>query len=60
MSDFINKLLNGDIEGFRQEIFDTLYQKSGENLEQRKMEIANNLYSVSEEDADEIEQSEEE
>jgi len=59
MSEFINKLLNGDLEAFKQEVFDTLYQKSGESLEQRKTEIANNLYS-SPEESDEIEQEEEE
>ncbi len=59
MSDFINKLLDGDLEGFRQEIFDTLYQKSGEKFEERKTEIANNLYSSNDE-VEELEPAEEE
>lgn len=59
MSEFINKLVNGDLEGFRQDIFNTLYAKSGETLENRKQEIANNLYSPPEEQ-EEPDQSEEE
>jgi len=59
MSEFINKLLSGDLDGFRQQVFDTLYQKAGENFEERKTEIANNLYSTPEQEADEIEEVEE-
>jgi hypothetical protein len=59
MSDFINKLLNGDLDGFRQQIFDTLYQKAGESFEERKTEIANNLYSSNDE-VEELEPAEEE
>jgi len=53
MNDFINKLLNGDIEGFRKNVFDNLYAKAGDELEYRKQEIANNLYSESEEETEE-------
>jgi len=60
MSNFINKLLDGDIEGFRKNVFDTLYAKAGDELEYRKQEIANNLYSESEEESEETEQTEEE
>jgi hypothetical protein len=59
MSNFINNLLNGDLEGFRKNIFDTLYAKAGEQLDDRKVEIANNLYSTTEQEADEIEETEE-
>lgn len=59
MSEFINKLLSGDLDGFRQQVFDTLYQKAGENFEERKTEIANNLYSTPEQEADGIEEVEE-
>lgn len=59
MSDFINKLLSGDLDGFRQQVFDTLYQKADENFEERKTEIANNLYSTPEQEADEVEEVEE-
>jgi len=59
MSNFINNLLNGDLDGFRKNIFDTLYTKAGEQLDNRKVEIANNLYSTPEQEADEIEETEE-
>jgi len=59
MSNFINNLLNGDLEGFRKNIFDTLYAKAGEQLDDRKVEIANNLYSTPEQEEDEIEEIEE-
>ena len=60
MSNFINSLVNGDFEGFRKDIFDALYIKSGEQLNDRKQEIANNLYSSPEEEQDELDQPEEE
>ena len=60
MSNFINSLVNGDFEGFRKDIFDALYTKSGEQLNDRKQEIANNLYSSPEEEQDELDQPEEE
>lgn len=60
MSNFINSLVNGDFDGFRKDIFDALYAKSGEQLNDRKQEIANNLYSSSEEEQDELDQPEEE
>lgn len=58
MSNFINNLVNGNLEDFRKDIFDTLYSKAGEVLENRKKEIASNLYSQTE--TEEQEQSEEE
>jgi hypothetical protein len=60
MSDFIQKLVNGDLESFRQEVFDTLYAKSGEALEARKIDIANSLYSESPEQQEEPELESEE
>jgi len=47
------------LDGFRQEIFNTLYQRAGESFEERKTEIANNLYSTPEQEADEVEEVEE-
>jgi hypothetical protein len=58
MSNFINNLVNGNLEDFRKDIFDTLYSKTGEVLENRKKEIAMNLYSQNE--AEEQEHQEEE
>ena len=60
MPDFIQKLVNGDLESFRQQVFDTLYAKAGEALEVRKIDIANNLYSESpEQEEPEVEETEE-
>ena len=48
MSEFIKKIIDGDLESFRTDIFNTLYNKAGELLNNRKIEIANNIYSESE------------
>jgi hypothetical protein len=48
MSEFIKKIVNGDLESFRTDIFNTLYNKAGEILDNRKVEIANNMYSEGE------------
>lgn len=45
MSNYINKLIHGDLESFRNDILNTLYTKAGESLDIRKVEIANNIYS---------------
>jgi hypothetical protein len=47
MSDFVKKIVDGDLESFRN---DMLYSKAGESLDVRKIEIANNLYSEQPED----------
>jgi len=60
MSDFIQKLVNGELESFRQQVFDTLYAKAGEALEVRKIDIANNMYAKNEDTVEpETEESEE-
>jgi len=45
MSDFVKKIVDGDLESFRNDVFNMLYFKAGESLNVRKVEIANNLYS---------------
>ena len=59
MSDFVKKIVDGDLESFRNDVFNMLYSKAGESLDVRKVEIANNLYSTPEQEADEIEETEE-
>lgn len=50
MSNFVKKIVDGDLESFRNDIFNVLYSKAGESLNVRKVEIANNLYSEHPED----------
>lgn len=50
MSDFVKKIVDGDLESFRNDVFNMLYSKAGESLDVRKVEIANNLYSEQPED----------
>lgn len=52
MSDFIKKLIDGDLESFRNNVFNTLYTKAGETLDIRKVEIANNIYSNQEQESE--------
>lgn len=62
MSNFINNLVTGNFENFKNDVFETLYSKAGEMLENRKKEIASDLYSNNQESQEdtEIEQPEEE
>lgn len=59
MSDLIKKLVDGDLENFRQSIFNTLYTKAGDALGNRKIEISNNLYSEESPEEQPQEESEE-
>lgn len=56
MSNFINNLFDGNLENFRKNVFDTLYSRAGDFLENAKKDLANNLYSENESQDDEIEQ----
>lgn len=44
MSDPIKHLINGDLELFKQSINQSLYSKVGKAFEQKKMEIASELF----------------
>lgn len=44
MSDSIKHLINGDLELFKQSINQSLYSKVGQAFEQKKIEIASELF----------------
>lgn len=44
MSKFIESLVNGNIEEFRQNIFDTLYAKSYDALNDRRVQLSAEIY----------------
>jgi hypothetical protein len=53
MSNFIEKLVNGNLEDFRNQVFNTLYAKAEEALNERKVQVASSLYSPEEETIEE-------
>ena len=60
MSDFIEKLSNGDLESAREEIFAQLYAKTNAFMDEKRKEMALGVYSDQVEESDEDTSIEEE
>ena len=52
MEDYIKNLVDGNLEVFREKVYNSLYMKSGEFLNQAKKDISASLYSDQVEESD--------
>jgi len=52
MSDFIEKLSNGDLESAREEIFAQLYAKTNAFMDEKRKEMALEVYSDNNEESE--------
>ena len=59
MSDFIKKLSNGDLEAAREEIFAQLYAKTNTFMDEKRKEMALDVYSDQVEESDDTIEEEE-
>lgn len=48
MDNYIKNLVDGNLEEFRKSVFNTLYTKAGEALNDRKVDVASSMYTTEE------------